>query len=93
MTTCRLCSGQQRCSCSRKTSLKVRAHLRNIAKKGAAQSAYIRRVKSWQRWVGLVKGLTVREAWRKIYRLGYNAGYERRRREETRTRREQRGMA
>ena len=85
MTTCRVCGplGQYRCNCSRRSSLKVKAHLRIIGRKGAQKSAYARRVKSWKRWTQMVAGLTVREAWRKVYEQGYNAGYEARRRRES----------
>jgi hypothetical protein len=82
MTSCQRCIGQYRCNCSRRKSPKVRAHLKSIAKTGAKKSAYARRVKSWQKWTEMVRGLTVRQAWKLVYRQGYNAGYERRRREE-----------
>jgi hypothetical protein len=82
MTTCRRCIGQYRCNCARRQSPKVRAHLRQIAVHGALASAQVRRLKSWQRWQSMVKGLTVQEAWRAVYVQGYRAGYERRRRME-----------
>ena len=83
MTTCKVCAGQYRCNCKRRTSPKVKAHMRSIARLGATKSAQARRIKSWKRWVQMVQGLSVREAWRRVYRAGYNAGYERRRRSET----------
>jgi hypothetical protein len=84
MTQCPKCVGQYRCNCARRKSPKVKAHLKSIARLGAQKSAYARRVKSWQRWMQMVKGMSVREAWRLVYLQGYNAGYERRRREATR---------
>ena len=84
MTKCRICGpmGQYRCNCSRRSSPKVKAHLKAVSLKGAQKSAYARRVKSWNRWVQMVKGKSLREAWRHVWLQGYNAGYERRRRGE-----------
>lgn len=84
MTTCIKCRGQFRCNCARRSSPKVKAHLRAISRKGAQKSAYAKRLKSWKRWTEMVKGMSVREAWKTVYLQGYNAGYERRRREEGR---------
>lgn len=82
MTTCKRCAGEYRCNCKRRTSPIVRAHMRKISPAGAQKAAYAKRVQSWQRWTQMVKGMTVQEAWRFVWRQGYNAGYERRRRME-----------
>jgi hypothetical protein len=74
--------GLKKCGCYRRRSPKVKAHLARIAKQGAQKSAYARRVKSWQRWMQMVKGMSVREAWRFVYLQGYNAGLARRARRE-----------
>jgi hypothetical protein len=85
MTTCKRCAGMYRCNCSRRSSPKVKAHLKSIASAGGKKSALARRIKSWQKWTALVKGMTVQQAWRYVYLQGYRNGYERRRREEGRS--------
>lgn len=84
MTTCKVCGpsglNQYRCNCKRRTSLKVKAHLQAICRKGAEKSARTKRIQSFHRWAALVKGKSVQEAWRFVYQQGYANGYEARKR-------------
>lgn len=78
MTKCPICGplNQFRCNCVRRSSPKVRAHLASISRLGVEKSSQAKRIKSWKRWTELVKGLSVREAWRKVWRQGYDSGYK-----------------
>jgi hypothetical protein len=77
VTKCATCAkaGRVRCSCSRRTSPKVRAHLRAIAAKGGHAAGRWKQRQARQRWAEIVKGMTVSQAWRHVYEQGYNCGF------------------
>lgn len=77
MTRCSTCqaAGRARCSCSRKTSPKVRALLLANAVKGGIASGSVRRAQSEATWRTEAAGLSAGDFGHKCYRRGYRNGF------------------